>query len=125
MAKKQRTAREALVEVLKKNGGEMQAKDIIDKAIPLATGLTTDTRRGTLYGTLREEVLKPTGKVVKVGKGVYRHKTDAEIEASAEVAAPPSEEAPSNGEDVQVKPDPRPTRRTRRSRSTSRETAAV
>ena len=130
MAKKQRTTREAVIHVLQKNGGVMTTKEIVKAAIPLATSLKGKTKEHTVYTTTLAESKRPHGLVVQVEPGKYRAKTAEEIEAlkaSAEQAAPPPEKAQTDevgAASVQVEPDPRPAR-TRRSRSTARETAAV
>jgi hypothetical protein len=121
MAKKKRTAREALVEALKRNGGPMQAKDVVAAATKLATGLVSDkTRKGTLYGTMREEALKEDGLIVKVDTGVYQLR--ATLEASEETPAPAVE--PEVEVAPEVQPDPKPQARRRNSRQPKATAAA-
>lgn len=118
---KQRTAREALVEALRRKGEPMQAKDAVAAAAKLATGLKSDkTRKGTLYGTMREEALKPDGLIVKVGTGMYALRPESE--SSEETQTEPEAETPTA--DVQVEPHPKPTARVRRTR-TRKQTAAA
>lgn len=128
MDKKPMTAREALVDVLKRNGGTMAAKDIVAKALPKAPGLkSSKTAKSTLYGTLREEALKPNGRVVKVEQGQYRARTSEEMKALAsEPEAEALVEAPvvEPTREIEVTPDPKPQARRSR-RSTARQTTAA
>jgi hypothetical protein len=134
---KNRTAREALVEALRRNKEPMQAKDAVKAAAKLATGLISDkTRNGTLYGTMREEALKEDGLIVKVGTGLYQDRATFEAGSESEtptpevpettVAVPDVIEAPPVVEPEptpEVEPDPKPeSAKKRRTRSTARQT---
>lgn len=127
MAKKKRTAREALVEALRRNGEPMEAGAAVAAASKLATGLVSDkTRKGTLYGTMREEALKPDGLIEKVDRGLYRARTKDEIaalKAEPEITKPENViEVPEPEADVQVEPHPKPATR---KRSTARKSRAA
>lgn len=115
--RKPMTAREALLDVLKRSKREMTVKEIVAKAIPKAPGLKSmKTAYNTVSGTLREEAAK--GTVVKVKTGVYRIATAEEVAAAA--PTPTVEVEVAEEVEQKAKPDPKPNARARRSRSTAR-----
>jgi hypothetical protein len=101
--RKQRTTREAIVKVLTDNGGEMTTKQVVEKALPLATGLKSKTREHTVYTTMLAESKKPNGLVVQVKPGLYR------LRKPEESAQPETPDA----EAVEVTPHPKPSTRKR------------
>jgi HB1, ASXL, restriction endonuclease HTH domain len=119
MPQKQRTTREAVIHVLVRNGGEMTTKEVVKKAIPLATGLKGKTKEHTIYTTMLSESKKPDGLIVQVKPGTYRAKTTEEIAAMKAAATPAAEPKPEA--EVEVEPDPKPAPRKRRTRNTARQ----
>ena len=67
--KKPMTTREAIIDVLKRNGGEMSTKEVVKKVLPKATNLKGKTASHTVYTTMLSESKKPDGKVVQVQAG--------------------------------------------------------
>jgi HB1, ASXL, restriction endonuclease HTH domain len=125
MPQKQRTTREAVIHVLVRNGGEMTTKEVVKKAIPLATGLKGKTKEHTIYTTMLSESKKPDGLIVQVKPGTYRAKTTEEIEAMKAAATPAVEPKPeAEVASVEVEPDPKPAPRKRRTRNTARQNRA-
>lgn len=120
--RKPMTAREALLDVLKRSKREMTVKEIVEKSIPKAPGLKSmKTAYNTVSGTLREEAVK--GTVVKVKTGVYRiASAEEKPEPVVESVAPEPETAP----EPQATPHPKPGgARKRRTRSTARKSQAA
>ncbi len=66
------TTKEAVEKVLARRRKPMPVSEIIEKALPLATGLRGVTPKQTLYSVIYGETKKPNGLVVQTGKGEFR-----------------------------------------------------
>ncbi len=111
---KKKSAREIIVAVLKRNGGEMATKDVVAKVLPKweSKGKYADH---SVYGTMLHEAKKPDGKIIQTRPGYFKFVTD-ESERALNTAT-----RLVKGAEVtdQVTPDPKKPDQ-RRTRSTAR-----
>ncbi len=111
---RKKSAREIIVAVLKRNGGEMATKDVVAKVLPKweSKGKYADH---SVYGTMLHEAKKPDGKIMQTRPGYFKFVTD-ESERAENTAL-----RLVKGADVtdQVTPDPKKPAQ-RRTRSTAR-----
>ncbi len=107
---KQKSARELIVAVLKRNGEEMATKEVVGKVLKRwnSTGKYADH---SVYGTMLNEAKKPNGKIMQTRPGYFKFIAD-EAERADNTALRLTVTD-------QVTPDPKKPER-RRTRSTAR-----